>query len=355
MPARWRPVALAVTCATALACLAPAAPARADDVANAQARVDRLQSLVARTTQQLLAGTRRWEADRAALALVQLRLRTSQQRVAQAQQTERAGNALINKLARQLYMSPSPGRLQLAVTEGPHEFAQSVETLGSLNLAADSRSGIVRRARTARVHLLGEKAIGAQLAQQARDLVAASGKRLRGLEELAQHTSDQLLAAQRALAAARRAKSARDFVNSGALCTAKPIGHQQNGNLDPASLCLLWMGGGATLKASAANAFNRLSRYHAATVGGALCVSGGYRSYQRQVELYRERPGLAAVPGTSEHGWGNAVDLCGGVQVYGSAAYRWMRANAHNFGMFHPSWAEPSGSKPEPWHWEFVG
>jgi hypothetical protein len=30
-----------------------------------------------------------------------------------------------------------------------------------------------------------------------------------------------------------------------------------------------------------------------------------------------------------------------------------MKANAGTFGWVHPDWAEPSGSKPEPWHWEF--
>jgi LAS superfamily LD-carboxypeptidase LdcB len=115
------------------------------------------------------------------------------------------------------------------------------------------------------------------------------------------------------------------------------------------------MAPGMSLKGSAAAAFNQLSTFHFATLGTPLCVTGGYRTYQRQVELYAEKPELAAVPGTSEHGWGNAVDLCGGIELTDTEAHRWMQAHAADFGWFHPAWAEPTGSKPEPWHWEFNG
>ena len=86
-----------------------------------------------------------------------------------------------------------------------------------------------------------------------------------------------------------------------------------------------------------------------------LCLTDSYRSYGAQVDVYGRKPHLAAVPGTSNHGLGLAVDLCGGVQTFGTAAYRWMKANAPAYGWVHPSWAEPGGSRPEPWHWEFVG
>ena len=32
-----------------------------------------------------------------------------------------------------------------------------------------------------------------------------------------------------------------------------------------------------------------------------------------------------------------------------------MKANAPAYGFVHPDWAEPGGSRPEPWHWEYVG
>ena len=72
-----------------------------------------------------------------------------------------------------------------------------------------------------------------------------------------------------------------------------------------------------------------------------------------QVAAFALKPGLAAVPGTSNHGWALAVDLCGGINIAGSAQWRWMTANAGRFGFVQPDWAGPAGEKPEPWHWEY--
>ena len=122
-----------------------------------------------------------------------------------------------------------------------------------------------------------------------------------------------------------------------------------NGFLPPEALCPLSVGNGHRLRPEAAQAFNALARE------GELCVTDSYRSYAAQVDVYGRKPDLAAVPGTSNHGLGLAVDLCGGVESFGSPAYRWMQANAPRYGWVHPAWAEPGGSRPEPWHWEYVG
>ena len=39
----------------------------------------------------------------------------------------------------------------------------------------------------------------------------------------------------------------------------------------------------------------------------------------------------------------------------GPAGYQWLKANGPLYGWTHPSWAEPGGSRPEPWHWEYTG
>ena len=59
------------------------------------------------------------------------------------------------------------------------------------------------------------------------------------------------------------------------------------------------------------------------------------------------------MPGTSNHGWALAVDLCGGINVAGTAQSAWMAANAGQFGFVQPDWARQGGEKPEPWHWEY--
>ena len=65
-------------------------------------------------------------------------------------------------------------------------------------------------------------------------------------------------------------------------------------------------------------------------------------------------PELAAPPGVSDHGWGTAADLCGGVQDAGSAEHAWMAQHGPEHGWDQPGWARAEGSRPEPWHWEYV-
>jgi hypothetical protein len=138
-------------------------------------------------------------------------------------------------------------------------------------------------------------------------------------------------------------------------CAGGDVGAYPNGRLPVALLCPLPAAPGKYLRADAAYAFARMSRAYAAAFGHPICVTSAYRSYEDQVRVYAERPGFAAKPGRSNHGWGTATDLCGGIDSFGTATHDWMLANAPLFGWFHPAWAEPSGTLPEPWHWEFGG
>jgi murein DD-endopeptidase MepM/ murein hydrolase activator NlpD len=107
------------------------------------------------------------------------------------------------------------------------------------------------------------------------------------------------------------------------------------------------------LRCDAATAYRSLAKAFQRRFGKTLCITDSYRSYAEQVRLYTVKPSLAALPGTSNHGWGLAVDLCGGIQRFGSAEHDWMLANAERYGWTHPRWAKQGGSRPEPWHWEF--
>ena len=87
-------------------------------------------------------------------------------------------------------------------------------------------------------------------------------------------------------------------------------------------------------------------RASAAAEGVDIGVTDSYRPYEEQVDLVRRKGlysqgGYAAVPGTSPHGWGLAVDV--DVTPDGLA---WLRANAGRFGFVE---AVPR----EPWHWEY--
>jgi hypothetical protein len=141
----------------------------------------------------------------------------------------------------------------------------------------------------------------------------------------------------------------------GAACAGGDLTGYGNGLLPVSSLCQVWGArAGVLLRADAAAALERVSRAYASRFGRPLCVSDAYRPLAVQVELRRVKPGLAAVPGHSQHGWGVAVDLCGGVERFGTAEHEWLGLRAGAFGWFHPAWARAEGAKPEAWHWEFV-
>lgn len=137
-------------------------------------------------------------------------------------------------------------------------------------------------------------------------------------------------------------------------CTATiPGDGVGNGELGDEHLCAI--GEGQLLRPDAAASFVALDAVYRAETGEGLiaCVTDSYRSYDAQVDVYDRKPGLAAVPGTSEHGWGLAVDIGCGANSFGGALYDWLDAKADDFGWDNPAWARPGGSTPEPWHWEF--
>jgi hypothetical protein len=130
-------------------------------------------------------------------------------------------------------------------------------------------------------------------------------------------------------------------------------GGYPNGLIPPSALCSIGVAG-HLLRCDAAAAWRALSAAYQSDLGTPICLTDSYRTYASQVRLYGEKPTLAAVPGTSNHGWGLAVDLCGGIEAFGTSQYRWMVANAGRFGFVHPSWADPGNGREEPWHWEFA-
>lgn len=128
-----------------------------------------------------------------------------------------------------------------------------------------------------------------------------------------------------------------------------------NGQIPLDKLTPLSWAPGQRLRADAAAGLEALNRAYRAEFGVDFVLTDTYRSYREQVALYAVKPDLAAKPGTSNHGWGIAVDLGGGVQSFGTREHRWMQQAAPAFGWVHPDWAQQGGSRPEPWHWEWTG
>ncbi|WP_246608173.1 M15 family metallopeptidase [Paractinoplanes toevensis] len=80
--------------------------------------------------------------------------------------------------------------------------------------------------------------------------------------------------------------------------------------------------------------------------GVTIGITDSYRPYAEQVDLAKRKGlysqgGLAAKPGTSEHGWGMATDL-----DLNSKALAWVRQNADKYGFYNTA-------SRESWHWGF--
>ncbi|MBA8811083.1 M15 family metallopeptidase [Promicromonospora sukumoe] len=156
--------------------------------------------------------------------------------------------------------------------------------------------------------------------------------------------------AERAAEAARERTAARAAQAKKLARAAKQYG---NGQIPSSVMCGLSFASGEKLRCDAAAALEDLNEAFRSAFGRNLSLTDGYRSYHDQVAVAASRGALAAVPGTSNHGWGQAVDLGGGIQSFGSAQFRWMQSHAGKYGWKHPGWAQAGGSKPEAWHWEY--
>ena len=106
-------------------------------------------------------------------------------------------------------------------------------------------------------------------------------------------------------------------------------------------------------------------------------VAAGYRTTEKQQSLMAERISdyqkegysdeaakaeaekWVAVPGTSEHQLGIAVDInADGIHSAGQEVYDWLDENGYLYGFVHryPSdKTEITGISNEPWHYRYVG
>ena len=138
--------------------------------------------------------------------------------------------------------------------------------------------------------------------------------------------------------------------------TSAEWGGYENGRIPESALCAISWQTVDHLRCDAAAKLEALNTAYKARWGANICVNDAYRSYEKQVALYEELgSGVAAVPGTSNHGWGVAVDLGCGVGIFGNARHVWFAVNAPRYGFTQPEWALIGSSRAEAWHWQFFG
>jgi D-alanyl-D-alanine carboxypeptidase len=136
-------------------------------------------------------------------------------------------------------------------------------------------------------------------------------------------------------------------------CNGVVVETSGNGQIPDKDLCTLW-DGTHMLRGDAAVALTELNQNFKAAFGRNLCLTDAYRTLAVQRRLAYTKPGLAATPGSSNHGWGLAIDLCG-AETNSSSAMAWLAENGPAYGWDNPDWARRGGAGAyEPWHWEYV-
>jgi hypothetical protein len=371
------------TSSAAPTAMTPESQAKADAAKAADsARVADLEASVAALGKRaqeidlaLTGATTAYEAGQADLEAKQAQAAAAETRALAAEAKADAAKEVVGDFARNSYINPvGPGSAVVkTITDGdPTSAARGAELLahvGRGNGTALTEANSVSRTAKAERKVADELRASADLEakrlsnaltdvrKQAFDAAAELTAKVSELDvaRLQANTSSQ--AATLLLAASGTGLTG---ASAGELCSAPAPstypttdhwGGYSNGLIPESALCPI--APGHMLRWDAAAAFRALNAAYQLEFGTPLCVTDSYRSYAAQVDVFARKPGLAAKPGTSNHGWALAVDYCGGIQSFGTAQFTWMKANAPFYGWFHPDWAEPGGSKPEAWHWEY--
>ena len=131
-------------------------------------------------------------------------------------------------------------------------------------------------------------------------------------------------------------------------------GSYENGKIPDSELQALSFSPENKMNKKAAIAMEEMNKAYKADNGSDLTINEAYRDCATQIRYSKELGSRAAPapPCVSNHGWGLAADI--EVGAFGSSTYNWLKANAHKYGYVHPAWAEPGGSNPEQWHWEYA-
>jgi LAS superfamily LD-carboxypeptidase LdcB len=192
-----------------------------------------------------------------------------------------------------------------------------------------------------------DAAVGAtHAAAEARDVVAAAASAVQARDAAA---GIVVAAQQIAVVGDEDAKAAVAKVET----QARSTDGYTNGNIPLKVLCTVAFAPSQHLRCDAAEALARMNAAYRADNGQDLKITGSYRTLEEQISTRAAKGTMAAVPGTSNHGWALAIDL-DQVNGYRSAQYLWLKANAMTYGWHHPTYMDEGGRGPhEPWHWEF--
>ncbi|MBO3095685.1 M15 family metallopeptidase [Cellulomonas dongxiuzhuiae] len=240
--------------------------------------------------------------------------------------------------------------------------AALVARLDAAEVAAPTASPTLARRLTAEV-VEAEQAVHAAVAAEAERVAAAEQAAARQAARAAAPAVRPRAAAATGGSSTGTDRCATTY-GGPAFYTSAPTegGDGSNGRLPASALSAVsWArdsrGTPFYLRSDATAALERLNVAFRAALGHHLALDLTYRDHDTQVAMRAALGSVAAVPGTSSHGTGLALDVPELPCTYGwdSPARAWLVANGPAYGWVSPTWARQNGSNPEYWHYEYRG
>lgn len=300
----------------------------------------------------LSSATKSYRASKSRYRLAQVRLKRTKSQAAREHRVYAKTRERVASFAAAAYSSPLPNSTSVLLTAANPRKALRMAT--SMDVVTRSETLAIHKASRQQAEatrlVTRTKRLTKSIAKQ-RSALRGQVAKLRKQSRESTRRLTQLLSRLNNSAASRGSR-----VVLAATCGDKKssdirVSRFSNGLIPDWALCTLPGYQGKRLRPEAAKTFTELNDAYARAFGRHICVTDAYRSLSEQQSVYARKPGLAAVPGTSNHGWGFAVDLGCGIQDYGSAQFTWMKKHGPEYGWVHPAWAEHSPF--EPWHWEY--
>lgn len=140
--------------------------------------------------------------------------------------------------------------------------------------------------------------------------------------------------------------------------TRATVHRQLNGKV-PASLLVAipWDREKTLIAAPALADLTRLNTAFKKKFGTPLSIDLAYRTRATQDYYFTELgPLIAAKPGTSNHGWGTAIDVPETYDYsFRGKYYKWLKLNSKKYNWVHRAYLEEGSKYAEAWHFEYVG
>ena len=131
-----------------------------------------------------------------------------------------------------------------------------------------------------------------------------------------------------------------------------------NGKIDQRALSTVpWDPEKTLLAAPAAASLTKMNTEFKKKFGKNLTIDLSYRTRSTQDYYWEELgPYVAARPGTSNHGWGTAVDFPETYDYsFRGKYYKWLKKNSSKYGWIHRKNLEEGSPYAEAWHFEYYG